>query len=147
MGGLLGGLDVERVIPLGDLIGYQRQGPCNGPVFADAVPFHGSDLDHLPVEPLSYTYFPGTPYPETRTSEFPGMRLTRYCTDQATHDTDVCGAIAETDVTFSVCRLPYISVTTWAHRRFPSQSLRTGLRKLGKANTTISIKSLLGVRP
>ena len=50
-------------------------------------------------------------------------------------------------MTFSVCRLPYISVTTWAHRRFPSQSLKSGLRKLGKANTTISIKSLLGVRP
>ena len=25
------------------------QGPCNGPVFADVVPFHGNELDHLTV--------------------------------------------------------------------------------------------------
>jgi hypothetical protein len=106
--------------PVGDLIGYKRQGPCNGNVFAAAVPFRGSDLDHLAMSPLTYTYFPGTQYPETRTSEFPGIRFTHSYTDQATHDTSVCGGIAETDVTFSVCRLPYISVTTWAHRRFPS---------------------------
>jgi hypothetical protein len=133
--------------PVGDLIGYKRQGPCNGNVFADAVRFSGSDLDHLAVAPLTYTYFPGTPYPETRTSEFPGIRFTRSYTDQATHDTNVCGAIAETDVTFSVCRLPYVSVTTWAHRRFQNQSLKNGLRRFGTPNTTISIKSLLGVRP
>jgi hypothetical protein len=62
--------------PVGDLIGYKRQGPCNGNVFAAAVPFRGSDLDHLAMSPLTYTYFPGTQYPETRTSEFPGIRFT-----------------------------------------------------------------------
>jgi hypothetical protein len=141
------GFDEAFSDPVGDLIGYKRQGPCNGPVFADAVPSRGSDLDRLAVGPLTYNYFPGTPYPETRTSEFPGIRFTRGYTDAATHDTDVCGAVAETDVTFSVCRVPYISVTTWAHRRFPGQSLRSGLRRLGKPDTTVSIKSLLGVRP
>lgn len=133
--------------PVGDLIGYHRQGPCNGPVFAGAVPFRGSDLDNLAVGPLTYDYFPGTPYPETRISVFPGTRFTNSYTDAATHDTGVCGTVAETDVTFSVCRLPYISVKTWAPRRFPDASLRTGIRKLGKLNTTISVKSLLGVRP
>lgn len=133
--------------PVGDLIGYRQQGPCNGPVFAGAVPFHGSDLDQLAMGPLTYTYFPGTSYPETRTSEFPGIRFTRSHTDRETHDSNVCGAIAETDVTFSVCRLPHVSVTTWAHRRFPGQLLRNGVRRLAPPNTAISIKSLLGVRP
>jgi hypothetical protein len=134
--------------PVGELIGYQQQGPCNGPVFAGVVPFRGSDLDNLVVAPLTYNYFPGTPYPETRTSEYPGIRFTNHYTDASTHDTTVCGAaVAETDVTFSVCRLAYISVKTWTPRRFLSPSLDTGLRKLGKPNTTISVKSLLGVRP
>jgi hypothetical protein len=133
--------------PVGELIGYQRQGPCNGPVFAGVVPFRGSDLDNLAVAPLTYNYFPGTPYPETRTSEYPGIRFTNNYTDASTHDTNVCGAVAETDVTFSVCRLPYISVKTWTPRRFSNPSLDTGLRKLGRPDTTISVKSLLGVRP
>ncbi len=133
--------------PVGDLIGYHRQGPCNGPVFAGIVSFRGSDLDRLAMDVLTYTYFSGTPYPETRTSMFPGVRFAKSYTDAATHDTGVCGAVAQTDVTFSVCRLPYISVKTWAPRRFSNPSLETGLRKFGKPNTTISVKSLLGVRP
>jgi len=133
--------------PVGALIGYKQQGPCNGAVFADVVPFRGTELDGLAVSPLTYRYYEGTPYPETRTSDFPGIRLTRSYTDAASHDTKTCGAIAETEVTFSVCRLPYVSVTFWAHRRFQAQSLKGGLRKLGKPYTTISIKSLLGVKP
>lgn len=132
--------------PIGELIGYKRQGPCNGPVFVGAERFHGSDLDGLMLAPLSYTLYPGTPYPKNVVSEFPGIRLTFTYTDEASHDTNVCGHIAETDVTFSICRVPFISLRTWVPRRFPYPDLSAGLRRLGPPGA-FSIKSLLGITP
>jgi hypothetical protein len=133
--------------PIGDLIGYKRQGPCNGPVFVGAERFHGSDLDGLAAAPLWYTLYPGTPYPKNVVSEFPGTRLTFTYTDEASHDTNVCGHVAETDVTFSICRVPFISLRTWVPRRFPYPDLGKGLRKLGPPDVSFGIKSLLGVKP
>ena len=122
--------------PVGDLIGYSRQGPCNGPVFSDAKRFSGAELDNLPVGPLaSDTYA----YPN------PGFRYTNHYTDEATHDTDVCGHVAETDVTFSLFRLPYVSVKNLMNRRFPDYY--PSLRNARPTAPAFSLKRALGVLP
>ncbi len=125
--------------PVGGLIGYQQQGPCNGPVFAGQRQFRGSDLDHLALGPPAFTLYPGTAYP--------GTRFTETYTDAANHNTDICGHPAETDVTFAVFRVPFISVKTWARVRFPGAFLNLGLGKLVPPRPSLSVKSLLGVRP
>jgi hypothetical protein len=121
--------------PVGDLIGYSRQGPCNGPVFSDARRFTGAELDNLNVEPLASD---SGPY------RHPGVRFTNHYTDEATHDSDVCGNVAETDVTFSIFRLPYVSVKDLMGRRFGG---RTSLRSIRETETAFSVKQALGVSP
>jgi len=133
--------------PVGDLIGYKQQGPCNGPVFSGVVNFTGSGLDHLPMAPLTRTLYPGTQYPKTYTSSNPGKSFSNTYTDEATHDTEICGHIAETDVWFEVFKVPFISVRSSLTFRFPSPFPSAGLRSYGQPGATISIKSLLGVRP
>ena len=133
--------------PVGTLIGYKPQGPCNGPVFVGAKRFQGSDLDNLSMAPLTYTLYADTPYPRTVSSDYPGIRFTQTHTDEASHDPKLCGPIAVTDVTFSVLRVPFISLKTWVPVRFPHAVLSTGLGKLAQLTGSFSIKSLLGLRP
>jgi hypothetical protein len=142
--GLVGDVISSALSAIGDpivkILGYEPQGPCNGLVFSDAVQFSGSGLDSLAMAPL-------------RAGDYPGMTFTRPYTDEATHNTEICGEIALTDVTFSVLRVPFISVRHWVPLRLERSVwqrpvfLNEGLRKLGQPGTTISIKSLLGVLP
>lgn len=138
--------------PVGDLIGYSRQGPCNGPVFSDARRFSGNDLDNLNAQLLPYTRPDSAFYSGSGSYRNPGVRYTHHYTDEATHDSAICGHFADTDVTFSLFRLPYLSVKDLVSRRFPGRAPSAGLRQLGQPprfqpGTTISIKSLLGVQP
>ena len=131
--------------PVGRFLGYAPQGPCNGPVFSDAVQFSGSGLDNLAMAPLPPGSHSTPPLPNYSVISF-----TRTYTDEATHDTNICGHIAETDVTFSVLRVSFISVRWSLTDRFPSRwpgEFGPGLRQYGQPGTTISVKSLLGLRP
>ncbi len=121
--------------PIGDLIGYSRQGPCNGPVFSDARRFTGAELDNLNVGPLAS----GSGF-----YSFPGVRFTNHYTDEATHDSSVCGHVAETDVTFSLLRLPYVSVKDLMSRRFEG---RSSLRSIRPTESAFSVKQALGISP
>jgi hypothetical protein len=125
--------------PVRKFLGFAPQGPCNGPVFSDAVQFSGSGLDNLNMVPLGQQQAT-PPLPSYSTISF-----TRTYTDEATHDPNICGHIAETDVTFSVLRVSFISVAWSMTDRgwFPSG----GLRQHGQPGTTISVKSLFGLRP
>jgi hypothetical protein len=131
--------------PVGDLIGYSRQGPCDGPVFSGVVSFGRNELDQyhylpppahytLPAPPLSYASF------------------TNSYTDAATHDSKVCGSEAETDVTFSVFKVSFVSVRSSLqqdrfgyHFNYPTR-FGPGLRQYGTPRTVFSLKSLLGIR-
>jgi len=121
--------------PIGDLIGYSRQGPCNGPVFSDARRLTGAELDNLNVGPLASDIGP---------YRYPGVRFTNHYTDEATHDSDVCGNVAETDVTYSLFRLPYVSVKDLMSRRFGG---RTSLRSIRETESAFSVKRALGISP
>ncbi|MGH8639775.1 MAG: hypothetical protein ACREUZ_21825, partial [Burkholderiales bacterium] len=133
--------------PVGDLIGYERQGPCNGVVFADALRSSGGDLDLLPVQPLAYIDAPRTKDAETISYDSPGVRVTRHNTDEATHDSEVCGHFAETDVTFVILRAPYVSVRDVMKRRFPARVWSDPIRGAHQRSGDFSLKTLLGVRP
>lgn len=131
--------------PVGKFLGYAPQGPCNGQVFSDAVQFSGNGLDNLAMVPLGYQQNAMPPMPDYSVISF-----TRSYTDEATHDTNLCGHIAETDVTFMVLRASFISLKWAVTDRFPSHyptEFNKGLRQYGPPDTTISVKSLLGLRP
>jgi hypothetical protein len=119
--------------PVKTIIGFKAQGPCNGPVFSDAVPFAGSGLDNLAMLP------PPTPQGD------PFLSFTQTHTDEATHDNNVCGHFAETSVTFLVFRRASVSVRQLMAQRFPGSG--PGFRQHAKPGAaTISLKSLLGLR-
>jgi hypothetical protein len=125
--------------PVTKILGFKAQGPCNGPVFSDAVPFTGSGLDSTVMTPL-----------QTPTAVLSTISFTKTYTDEATHNTDICGRTAETDVTFSVFRHPFISVRELLEERFPSTfpgQFGPGIRQHAQSGTSVSLKSLLGLRP
>ncbi|MFZ0548322.1 MAG: hypothetical protein WAM60_22940 [Candidatus Promineifilaceae bacterium] len=157
VGGLTGGLGLigEGIAaalgaigdPVGKALGYKPQGPCNGLVFSDAVQFTGGGLDNLEMTPLPPQLHTKPPMPRYWTISF-----TRSYTDEATHDTEKCGPIAETEITFSVLRMSFISVRWLRTNRFIDTSktpskIGPGLRQFGQPGTVISLKSLLGLRP
>jgi hypothetical protein len=135
--------------PVGDLIGWVPDGPCNGAVFADAIGFTGRQLDNLAVGPLTHTLNPRTDYAKEVPYEYPGVRFTKNYTDAASHNTERCGDPAETDVTYAVFRLPYISVKDLMAKRFPNQIYyHKGMLPLGQPpNTTFGVKEALGILP
>ena len=127
--------------PIGEFLGLTG-GPspdCNGLVFSDTLQFVGSGLANLPFKhPTGLSSY--TTLPDATTFE-----STRSYTDEATHDSDKCGHIAETDVTFSVLKIPHISVKYYLKALFPGKHLSGGLKQLVPSGTNISVLSLLGV--
>jgi len=135
--------------PVGKFLGFSPQGPCNGLVFSDAVEFSGAGLDslafHPPTVSHSYVSLPNA-------TEF---SFTRPYTDEASHDTGICGEVAHYEITFSVLRVPFISVRYYARRLFPKHwegemirpDFSQGLRQLAPPGAAVSIRSLLQLRP
>jgi hypothetical protein len=141
VGGLVGSAVTAALGVVGDpvskFLGYEVQGPCNGLVFEDTIEFTGHGLASLPFGPLdaSHASLPGA----TEVS------FTRTYTDEASHNTSVCGAIAKTEITFSVLQVTTISVRFYAKRLFPSAHLNDGLRH-STGSTASSLRVLLGLR-
>jgi hypothetical protein len=114
--------------PVGKILGFSPEGPCNGLVFSDAIPFSGSNLGSLPFTQEGY---------------FKSSAFSRSYTDAATHNSDVCGHIAETDVHFSVLKFDTISVRDMTDIFFSdSRLLKTGIRQFGKQGLPISVRGL-----
>jgi hypothetical protein len=133
--------------PVGKFIGFKKQGPCNGLVFSDTITFGGAGLDALSFRP---------PLPvHQNLPDASEVSFARAYTDETTHNSDICGEIAHSEITFSVLLLPFISVTYYASRLFPKHwvngrsvpNLREGLRQLATSGTTVSIRSLLRLQP
>jgi hypothetical protein len=123
--------------PVGKFLGFAPQGPCNGTVFSDAVEFSGSGLDSFAFQlPAGMHGLHSPPY----ASE---MSFTRSYTDEATHDTTVCGEIAHTDIAFSVIQLSAISTRYWSTQLFPGTNVGQGLKQLSPTDNIVSMRSLL----
>lgn len=121
--------------PMSEFLGWEAPERCNGLVFADEIEFRLSQ-----IERLSFV------------EELPNMRMrnalvVRDYTDEATHDTEQCGAIARTRVTMRV-REEYgpVAVKVQAIRQRETIDVRKGLRQLLPTNEPISVKQLLNMR-
>ena len=128
--------DVLEVLkdPVGKLVNYQAQGPCNGVAFAGQTQLTGADLAKLPYAPHSeYASLPDS-------VEFPS---TVNLTDTTNHDTSVCGHVADTDVMISVLQIPVVSARYYLNRVCKNQSLSAGLRPFVPAGKAIGLRSFL----
>ncbi len=134
--------------PIGKLIGFEAQGPCNGTVFSDALQFTGDGLSGLAFAPLSE-------HASVLKSTLPGATeffFTKSYSDEAHHDSNACGDVARTNVTFSVLRLPFISVRGLA-AGFPGTpappiSIRAFAHRIGRiapSSLAFGLKQALGV--
>jgi len=86
--------------PVGRLLGWQAQGPCNGMVFAGTVSLSANDLEALDWTPDPARYAAG---PKELSV------VTRSYDDSVDHDTNVCGTIARTEIDVTIRRAP-----TWS---------------------------------
>ena len=141
IGSVVGGVIGLIADPVGTILGFKPQGPCNGLVFSDTVEFSGAGLDSLVFrQPMAENGFFAS-LPNATEASF-----TRSYTDEAKHDSDKCGDIARTEITFSVLQVPFISVRFYIDRFFDTD-LRQGVRRLAAPGSTVSLRSLLRLRP
>jgi hypothetical protein len=126
--------------PVGAVLGWKPNGPCNGVVLAGTVEFTGSGLAQLD--------YSDRPSLASGVGPEKASRVTRHYDDQATHDTEKCGAVAQTDLTFEVMKFARaVSVRTFALRlRLTGPQLREGLRKLRPDAGAVSVRQLLGLQ-
>jgi hypothetical protein len=127
--------------PVGTILGYEPYGPCNGLVFSDTIEFSGSGLATLPFRPPPPQHVQIGDVGEARLHGALEAPFTRSYTDEATHNSDNCGGIAHTDITFAVLQLPVVSLRDCAPRFF-NRYLDHGVRPLAPPDSTISVRSL-----
>jgi len=139
---VLGGLITSALDPIGRLLGFQSQGPCNGLVFSDAVSFTGAEIAALRFGPPDSQQHLYNSWPDSLEASF-----TRSYTDEATHNTNICGHIAETDVTFSVLQVAAVSVKYYMSLFHRYQPLSNGLRQFATPpGAAFSLRRLMHLR-
>lgn len=119
--------------PVGTLLGYKPAGPCNGTVFAGKQTFTGAEL-------AAKTVTPGVEHVWGHEVKVWTAELTDSLNDGATHDTNTCGAIAETDVQLRFTRYEHWSLETWS-----GVTLEPGVRRM-VAPAGGSLKQIFGLR-
>lgn len=125
--------------PVGTALGWKPNGPCNGVVLEGAEEFTGAGVGRLDYGQRGALLPDGPAY--TASS------VTRHYDDQTTHNTETCGAVAQTDLTFTVLKVdPAVSVRSYAARRIPVPNLRSGVRQLGSSPGPVGLRNLLGLR-
>jgi hypothetical protein len=110
---------------IGTLLGYHQPVPCNGTVFSDAVTFVETELEDLNFGPPA-GYPHRLPERDHRHIHKPQPQWPIY--DEAGHPSS-CGHIAETDVTFSVIRIPSASARFY-FLHIDERNLANGVRRL-----------------
>ncbi|ABD06767.1 hypothetical protein RPB_2061 [Rhodopseudomonas palustris HaA2] len=126
--------------PIATALGWKPNGPCNGVVLGGGVDFTGTGLGQL--EFVDRPSLPSGVGPEQ------ASKVTRHYDDEATHDIEKCGAIAQTDLTFEVMKFArVVSVRAHASRRRPTApQLRDGLRQLRPNAGPVGVRQLLGLQ-
>jgi hypothetical protein len=142
-GGPVGGAVAVALKAIGDpfarFLGWQAQGPCNGLVLADSVAFTGAALGRLGFGPVSVHNSSNSLLNATE------FAVTRSYTDEATHDTSICGEVARTEMTFSVIQVSDpISTAFYAKRR---KGPVGSLASLRPEDSVVAVKALLGFVP
>jgi len=127
--------------PIGTILGFKPDGPCNGPVFSDGLDFPGDSLANLPFDQQADPNF----VPDGPESDATGAKATIFTkpdtgtyTDETSHNSDICGRIAETTVKFTIYRLDKgVSLKVYGTKRFGLPALQQGIRQLGKPPFTV----------
>ena len=75
--------------------------------------------------------------------------ITRHYDDQATHSTENCGEVAQTDLTFTVRKVdPAVSLRAYAaRRRVTGPQLMAGFRQLRPDAGPVGLRQLVGLHP
>ena len=94
--------------PVGTILGYSPQGPCNGLVFSDSLPFTGGGLANLQYQPDTSFH----PLPPAVAVSF-----TRGYDDSATHSA-VCGEVAHTRLLSRYCSCHGFPFASWRNAYF-----------------------------
>lgn len=141
IGAAVGGVLGFAGDPIGKLLGWTPQGPCDDAVFSDAVAFTGSGISTLPFSP------PAPQHVYTSLPDSVEYSFTHSYTDETTHDATTCGHIAETDVQFSVLQVSSVSVKYYMGLFYPGKALSKGLLQFAAPHTPFSLRSLLHLRP
>jgi hypothetical protein len=126
--------------PVGYLLGVHPSGPCNCLVFKDALKFTGRELGAFAYEPQpvreDIRKYLGTPG---------RARSTRRYTDEETHNTDICGLVAHTEVSIAIVKYAFYSLSWWGPKN--GKLHPGGLRKYGPSGAQeVSIKDIFGLK-
>ena len=115
---------------------------CDGLVFTDSISFIGSGLANL-------TYGVPTIYADINSSlpHATECSFTKQYDDSATHDSNNCGHIAETNVTYTILKVASLSAKYYLGRIFPGRDLDKGIRQLTTAGKKTSLLELMTAIP
>jgi hypothetical protein len=133
--------------PIGKFLGWSPQGPCNGLIFEDTVQFTGANLGALAFGPRQSD---GSQDDMHLFNSYGGVKefqITRPYSDEATHNSDTCGEVAHYHLTVSVFQVPAVSVKSLLNLYHPGTELLKGVRQLFPGQPTMSLKSLVHLRP
>jgi hypothetical protein len=120
--------------PVGELLGADSGGPCNGLAFASETKLLGNEVAALTfVPPSTYQSLPGALEFEKSVSG----------DDSANHNTGDCGHVAETTVSFSVLQLRSESLRTMLGWCFPTKAAASGLRQFVSPGKGFSLRNLV----
>ena len=101
--------------PVGTLLGYEPQGPCNGMVFAGSVSLTSRDLEVLGWAPDPIQWASGPMEVAT---------VTRSYDDHESHNSENCGPTAQTEVDVTIRRSP-----TWSLQKHNWENRVTSVRQ------------------
>ena len=116
--------------PVGTLLGYEPQGPCNGLAFGDNLSRSSRDLESLEWAPDPY---------EWATGPVEMAVMTQSYDDSATHPSKNCGATAHTEIEITVRRSQ-----TWSMRRQNRRNPVTSVRQMYPS--AAGLKAAAGIR-
>jgi hypothetical protein len=130
IGGAGGAVAAFLADPVGTLLGYEPQGPCNGPAFAANLSRTSRDLESLDWAPDPYAW---------ATGPVEMAVVTQLFDDAATHPSQNCGATAQTEIDITVRRSQ-----TWSMRRRNWRTPLTSVRQMYPSAT--GLKAAAGIR-
>ncbi|MBB3428908.1 hypothetical protein FHT85_005939 [Rhizobium sp. BK312] len=137
--------DIQKFLdnPVGYILGVRPSGPCNGIVFKDALAFTGRDLAALAYEPV-----PASDFVLDAVGKSERFLLAKSYDDSDTHNEEICGPVAHTDVGIAIVRYEFYHLSWWGPIKGKMRSLYSeGLRKYALADDQqISVKKIFGLR-
>ena len=135
IGATAAGVIAALTTPISELLGWEAPERCNGLVFVDEIELELSQIERLAFDD------------DRPNSQMRLATIARDYTDKETHDTEKCGAVAQTRVRLGV-RQEYgpLRVKSQAIAQCERIDVQQGILQIAPTNEPISIKQLLNIR-